>query len=495
MAKQLSILYVTSEVFPYSKESGLSDVSNAFPLAMRDYGHDIRIMTPKYGTMSERKNKIHDINRLKDIPIPLGDISYPATVKSSSLSNQRNKVQAYVTTNYELFDKQKGIYHDVNNWKPFDNNFDRFIYFSRSVVETCLLLGWFPDIIHCNDWQTAVIPAYIRTLFANKFRKTRSILTIHNLHSQPQVSCSNFDRTGHSKEILNDFKHNNAISLIKGGATYANYITTVSQTYGKVLLTDKNYTNGLSTFFKKHQNKFASYMNGVDAYNWNPNCDDLIHSKFRGSVEEFKYSNKVALCNLANLDYNPKMPIIAMISNISESKGIDLLIDSAQAIIDKGSQLVFLGNGSDELKNKLVEIAANNPDRFKLFFELNDALAHQIEAGSDMYLALSKLEPCGLNLLYSILYGSVPIVHFNGGYKDAAVDFNIETNVGNSFVFDKYSSDELLSAVDKSIKCFKDKQLWLELITSNMTKSDFSWSNTTSKYDEIYRNIMKEQTS
>ena len=180
MAKPLSILFVTSEVYPFAKTGGLADVSYSLPLALRELGHDIRVMAPKYGSISERKNRIHEINRLRDIPIPIGETESYATVKSSSINNPRSKVQAYITTNSNYFDANKGFYSDPATGLDYPDNDERFVFFGHSVIQTCMLLGWVPDIIHCNDWQTGILPALIRLKHNDLFAKTKIIYTIHN---------------------------------------------------------------------------------------------------------------------------------------------------------------------------------------------------------------------------------------------------------------------------------------------------------------------------
>ncbi len=494
MAKPLSILFVTSEIYPYAKESGVGDVSYSYPLAMREFGHDIRIMTPKYGIVSERKNKIHEINRLKDMPIPLGDQTFPATVKSSSLANPRNKVQVYITTNKEFFDSHKGIYHDVATWQLYPDNFERFLYFSRSVIETCMLLGWYPDIIHCNDWQTAILPAYLRMLQPVKFKKTRSVLTIHNLNNQPVIPLSEFAKTGLSKDVLPFFKYKNAVNLIKGGSHFANFVTTVSPQYAKLLLTDKNYTNGLNSFFKENSSKFQGILNGIDNYVWNPAYDDHLQYKFEGKLPEFKEKNKKELCREAGLPYKPEVPIISMIAKINRTKGVDLLIEAADELLSKDVQVIFLGLGDSDLKENLESIQEKYPEKFKCFFEMNESKAHLMEAGSDMFLLASSNEPCGLNLMYSLAYGTIPIVHFSGGFKDVAKDYTTISKHGNSFIFKEKSVKSLMSALNDALELFVDKEEWQKLMHANMSL-DFTWGTSSARYDEIYRNIMREQTS
>jgi starch synthase len=216
MAKALNILFVSSEVYPYSKEGGLADVAYSLPLALRELGHDVRVMTPKYGAISERKNKIHDINRLKDIPIPVGPIFSQATVKSSSIQNPRNKVQAYITTNYDYFDSLKGVYTDPSTGSDYANNAERFIFFNRSVIETCITLEWFPDIIHINDWQTSILPALVKLKFADKFKKTKIVLTIHNISRQGEFALKEFAKTHLPDNAKDIYKFKNKFNFLKG---------------------------------------------------------------------------------------------------------------------------------------------------------------------------------------------------------------------------------------------------------------------------------------
>ncbi len=494
MAKPLSILFVTSEIYPYAKESGIGDFAYSFTLAMRELGHDIRVMTPKYGNVSERKNKIHEINRLRDIPIPIGDEAFPATVKSSSLSNPRYKVQAYITTNYKYFDSRKGIYHDLATWKLFDDNFERFLYFSRSVVETCMLLGWYPDIIHCNDWHTAIIPAYLKLLYPSKFKKTRTVLTIHNLKGQPEIPVSEFTKTGLPKDALQSFKHKNMINLFKAGVIYANYITTVSPTYAKILLTDKEYTNGLNSIFKEYSNKFKGILNGIEQYTWNPANDYYVHKKYDGNAEEFKYHNKVELCKKVGLEFDSKKPIFGIISKLDASKGLEFILEAIPEFIKKDLQLVILGLGDAEIQKKLEKLAKKYSNKLKVVFSMDENLAHQIEAGTDFFILPSINEPFGLNLLYSLAYGSIPVVHYSGGFIDTAIDIDENPENGNAIVFKNHTKDDLLQSIKRALALFSDKNKLLQLIEKNM-QGDYSWRNSASQYDEIYRNIIKEQNA
>ena len=393
MAKTLSILFVSSEIVPFAKESGIADVSYSLTLAIRELGHDIRVMMPKYGTISERKNRIHEINRLRDVPIKVGSIEELATIKSSSINNPKCKVQAYITTNKRFFDDKKGVYHDPVTWIEYDDNASRFAFFNQSVIDTCMLLGWFPDIIHCNDWQSALVPALIRENYPEEFANTKFVFTIHNFNGQGECDLSEFDKLGLPKSALNHFKHKNKLNFMKGGIHYSDYITTVSKTYAEEILTDKQYSNGLNTYLKKKENDFAGILNGIDTFAWDPKKDKLIKQKFTGDIEEYKYTNKVALVQKFGLEFNPSAPLLAMIPRIGSQKGVPLLIEIADELFKENVQMILLGQGDAELKKQLKEISDKYPDKFAVLFDFDDNLSHQIEAGSDMFLMPSEYEP------------------------------------------------------------------------------------------------------
>ncbi|TAL70758.1 MAG: glycogen synthase [Bacteroidetes bacterium] len=491
MAKPLSVLFVSSEALPYIKTGGVADVAYSLPLALRDLGHDMRIMLPKYGSVSERRNRIHDINRLKDVPIPIGSHTDPATIKSSSINNPRAKVQAYITTNNKYFDAKKGIYSDAKTGKPYPDNSERFIYFCRSVIETCLILNWYPDIIHCNDWQTAFVLIMAKTAFSKDFKKTKFVFTFHNMNQQGEFSEKQFDLTGLSQKVKNDLIHKKMINPVKGALIYSDYITTVSETYAKDVLQDSKHTNDLNSLLLKYKKRYKGILNGIDTYSWDPKIDSLISKKMGNNFNEFKQPNKKTLALKTGLNYNEDIPMIGMITRLDEQKGFPLVLSSIDKLFHEDIQMVILCDGSQESKNELRDLSLKYPKKLKVRFGFDEPMAHLIEAGSDMFLMPSEYEPCGLNAMYSLAYGSVPIVRSTGGLNEIVIDFNSENKSGNGITFKNYKSADMIQSINKALSLFKNKELW-EVIVQNGMSGDYSWGKSVKEYDEIYKSITKD---
>lgn len=485
MSKNLSILYVAPEVYPFAKESGIADVAFSLPIAIRDIGHDIRVMLPKYGTISERKNKIHEINRLRNIPIMIGEVEQTATVKSSSIQNPRTKVQAYVTTNTEYYDGKKGIYHDPNTWEEYEDNAERFIFFNKSVIETCLILGWFPDIIHINNWQTALIPAMAKELYPEQFKNTRFVLTIHNFYSPGSFDMKEFQLMGLPDRALPNLKHNDQINFLKAGIIYSDFVTTVSKTYAEEILEDEKSSNGLNKVLQEHKDKFKGILNGTDNWTWNPEKDKVIKSQYKGNFEEYKYNNKVELITKFDFDFKPKAPLIGMIPNIGYQKGVPLLLEIADELFKEDVQFLLLGQGKAELKAELQKVADKYPEKFKVKFDFDQDLSRQMEAGCDIFLMPSEYEPCGLNLIYSLLYGTVPVIRHTGGMKEISTPVDENAENGNTFVFENYDAQEFLATIKKAVEVFKDQDKWMKIVKHGM-EQEFGWKERAQEYSQIY---------
>lgn len=494
MAKSLNILFVASEAFPYAKESGVADVAAGLPLAIRELGHDIRVMIPKYGCISERKNKIHDINRLKNIPVEMGDGKTEILVtKSSALTTPKIKVQVYVATNQKYFENRKGIYHDPVKWIEYPDNLERFVFFSRSVIETCVMLGWYPDIIHCNDWQTALLPAYIRYFYPNKFKKTKSVFTIHNILNQGEYSSSMFNLLGLPEDARDSFTHKKNINLIKGAILYANHITTVSPSYLQQLMKDKELTNGLNVLIKQNADRALGISNGIDTTIWNPRLDDNIPQKLEKDFNEYKSNNKIALCDACALEYKPNVPVIGMVTHLNELKGVDVVVEAIKDLMKLDLQLVILGQGDAKIKEKLIKLQQKYSKKISVTFAFDDALAHLVEAGSDMFLMPSRQEACGLNLFYSFSYGSVPIVNMVGGIKDSAVPFNKNLeDTTNCFAVKELTPEALIETITKATTIFQNKEVWGKIVENGMS-GDYSWSKPAAEYIELYKKLIKDE--
>lgn len=491
MAKQFSILFVTSEIFPFAKVGILADISYSFSLAVRDSGHDLRVMLPKYGVISERKNKIHEINRLRDIPIPIGKGTDLATVKSSSLNNPRTKVQAYITTNNKYFDSKKGFYVSQKTGEDYADNDERFMFFSRTVIETCMTLGWYPDIIHCNGWQAAAVPAIARTLFADKFRKTKFVFTIHDFLNQGVFPESSFDKLNIPESEKSNFIHNGAFNFLKAGIHYSDYITTLSANYAEEILTSKELGTGLSAILKKKKDKFKGIGVGIDTWTWNPDLDILLPEKLGTDYIDFKYANKKAILESYGLEYDPKVPLIGMFGNFDDASGFQLMIEAAGEFMKQDVKLVIFGDGETEIKKELRKLIRTFPGKVGLKIGPEEDTPHQILAGSDLFLVPAKHDPSGLFAMYASAYGAVPIARSTGGLADFVVSFNSKTKKGNGFVFDGYNAGELNKAINEALGVFRNKELWMKL-SDNTMKSDNTWAKHVPKYDEIYRSMFKD---
>ncbi|TNE33952.1 glycogen synthase [bacterium] len=491
MAKELSVLFVTPEVYPFSNETSNADFSYSFTLALRELGHDARIMMPKFGNVSERKNRIHEINRLKDLSFDMGGEKIIGSIKSSSISNSRNKVQAYITTNIDYFDSFKGAYHDQKTWAAHPNNIERFIFFSKTVIDTCVLLNWYPQVIHCLSWQTALIPAYAKTLYPKEFKKTKFVFTSDNFLEQGVDKITKFNLLGLPESMKEDFSYNKQLNLLKGALIYSDKVTAIGKEFGAEVIKNDKLSDGLFKKVKDIKTKFAAFDSKVDTWTWNPSQDDNLVAKYEEDFVDFKYHNKVDLVNKFGMDFHPKTPLIAVNIKNDNKEDLKLFIDSSDILFKENLQVVLLGPGDKELKSKLEAIEKKHPTKFKFKLGYSESLNSEIEAGTDMYLILSQKPASSPKFMQACLYGSVPIAHNAGIIKELAEEFNDEEFEGNAFTFNEYTTESMMKAVKKALNLFSDKDDWITL-ARNCMLDDFTWKENIKEYDLFYKKLLKD---
>jgi starch synthase len=492
--KKLKILFVTSELFPFVKTGGLADVSAALPQMLTELGHEVRIIVPKYGAIDSRKYKIHDVVRLKDLTLKIGDKDVVFSVRSSFLPSPKVRVQIYFLDNNEYYGSRKSLYKDPLTGSDFKDNDERFILLSRAIFELILKLGWIPDIIHCNDWQTGLAPVYLKTIYKNEpqFANFRILFTVHNLAEQGAFPKTSFEKTALPEELNSETRgilHDGKLNFVKGGLMFADYVNTVSAGYAKEIVHSKELTGGLNKILEKRKNVLSGLMNGIDTEEWNPEKDRYIPKKYSAKSITDKVENTKALLERFNLEYDPKVPVIGIISRLNDSKGIDLVVDAFPKLLKNNVKVILLGVGDKKYHAAFQKFGTKYPDKFGYFLGFSDELAHLIEAGTDIYLMPSKSEPCGLNQMYSLAYGTVPIVRETGGLADIVVRYNDKTEDGNGFMFKEYSSDAMLKEIERALKVFQDKKVWVKLIKNGM-KLDFSWLSSAKAYIELYKKVL-----
>lgn len=494
--RKFKILFVSSEVMPFVKTGGLADVSSALPQYLSDMGNEVRIVIPKYGAVDQRKFKIHEVVRLKDIPIKIGEKDVVFSLKSCFLPGPKVRVQIYFLENHEYFGSRNGLYIDPKTEKDYPDNDERYILLARSIPELITRLGWIPDIIHCNDWQCGLIPAYIKTVYKNSenFDRFKTLFTIHNIDYQGEFPKSTFKKTGLPEELNSErgIELNGKINFMKSGLMFADAINTVSETYANEIRTKDDLGSGLKNVLSKRKSDLFGIVNGIDMNVWNPEKDKHIVKKYSSKDLESKVENKMELANKFGLNFDPQIPIIGVISRLYNSKGIDLIADAFKEMMSMKLQFILLGTGDKKFHAFFEKMSEKYKNKFACYLGFNDELAHLIEGGADIFLMPSQVEPCGLNQMYSLAYGTVPIVRETGGLADTVIRFDEKTDEGNGFVFKKYEADAMLKELKRALKLFEDKKKWMRIMRNGM-KMDFSWNASAKKYVDLYKTILENQ--
>lgn len=490
---QFKVWYIASEVSPFAKTGGLGDVTGAFPKALKSNNQEIRVIMPKYKSINERKYILREVIRLKDIPVTINNITRTINVKSAFLPD--SKVQIYFVEIPEYFNRS-GLYTDRASGKDFPDNAERFAYFCKGALETLKILSWRPDIIHCNDWQSALVPYYLHTVYKDDdfLQGIKSIFTIHNFSYQGIFKKSVAQTLEIQPEEIEEngaFENDGKLNLLKGAINYSDQITTVSETYAREISTKKEFGYGLEKVLQKKLKVFSGILNGVDYTVWSPSADKKIPFKYTEEDMEGKKQNKQALLTRVNFKYQEDGPVVGMISRVVEQKGFSLLLEAMDQLMELNVQLIILGTGDKKIEKQILSFQKKYSGKISLNQAFDETLAHMIEAGSDIFLMPSAYEPCGMNQMYSLKYGTIPIVHKVGGLAETIVEYNPDDKSGNGFVFEKYTAKDFIRAVKRALKIYKKSELWNELRLSAM-QEDFSWDRSAKEYLDLYMRMLDE---
>jgi starch synthase len=477
----MKVLYVSSEVVPFAKTGGLADVAGVLPLHVQNCGCDIRVVTPLYRTTQKQDFDLDPLG--PEFKLQIGLKTYAGLFFKSTL---KQSVPIYFIQCDELYDRD-GLYGD--QYGDYVDNAERFIYFCRAVLDLCRHIDFVPDIIHCNDWQTGLIPAYLKAGIGTGFFATSAIVfTIHNIAYQGLFDLSKFELTGlpHWFYDIRGLEYWGQMSMLKAGIVFSRTITTVSRKYAREILTPE-YGCGLEGILQDRQTDLYGVLNGVDYDEWNPGTDRLIKSAYTALTLRRKQTCKKDLlvqCGLPESRIKP--PLIGSISRLVDQKGFDLIAATLDGLLDLGATYILLGSGDTSYERLFKKLAARNKNRMSFCCAYDNQLAHKIEAGSDMFLMPSRYEPCGLNQIYSLKYGTVPIVHATGGLDDTIIDYTAHgPDTGNGFKFQEYTADALFAAAQQAVALYKEASRWRQLMLNGMSCS-FSWAKSAEDYCRLY---------
>ncbi len=482
--------FVSSEVFPYAKTGGLADVAGALPKALEKLGCSVKIFLPKYYSIDEAKFGLHYNWEIGEIPIKISEHTRSVHIYQTVLPGSGIDVYFIDCPHY--------FHRDRFYTNSFDED-ERFILFNKAVIEIIQRLKWTPDIIHCNDWQTGLIPLYIKDNYGwdQLFKNTSSVYTIHNIGYQGNFASKTVQHASIRDDLFfpdSSIELNGEISFMKTGIMYAEIINTVSKTYAKEILTPE-YGAGMENFLRERKEDLFGILNGVDYEMWNPEKDKFIPFQYSVNNIEEKFKNKKFLLERFNLKFDEKVPLIGIVSRMASQKGFDLFEEAANDLLSLNARWIILGSGEDKYEDMFRSLQEKFPEKLAAYIGFNNELSHLIEAGADMFLMPSHYEPCGLNQIYSLKYGTVPIVRKTGGLADTVRDWHEfkykGAKTGSGFSFNDYSAYALISTVRRAIDLFGNKKVW-KAIQANGMKDNFSWESSAEKYLEIYK-LAKEK--
>lgn len=475
----MKILFVAPELYPYVKTGGLGDVAQALPAALSELGLDVRILVPGY-----RPLLAATIRR------PLAQVDCPFLGVSATLSEARDTQPSLLILEYAPFyDRPGGPYQ--NTGEDWPDNAERYALLCHAAANLCgtdSVLQWQADIVHCNDWQSGLIPAYLHFSTA---ARAKSVMTIHNLAFQGLFPAACVPQVGLPAEAfsIQGAEFYDQLSFLKAGIFYANHITTVSPSYATEIQ-QPELGFGLDGLLRQRAKDITGILNGIDTTQWNPAADPALKMPYSAGKLNGKLANKLALQSEAGLPVDASIPLLGMVSRIAEQKGSDLVIEILPQLIKTGAQFIVLGSGDATLERALLDAAVQARNQISVHIGYDEDFAHRVEAGSDMFLMPSRFEPCGLNQMYSMRYGTPPIVHATGGLRDTVCDpSSSAADAATGFIFADADSASLMLAIDRALATWHDRKSWQRLQRNGMHR-DFSWRKSAERYIKLYRSLL-----
>ncbi|MDI1309553.1 MAG: glycogen synthase GlgA [Methylotenera sp.] len=483
----LRVLFVTSEVFPLIKTGGLADVSGSLPSALQNLNVDVRILVPGYHSVLKQLDDLHHLAMLKNLPV----IENAELMMGTILDTD---IKVMVIKAAGLYERDGGPYMDATGQEWLDNPV-RFGILSKvaAVISgpNSPIPDWQPNIVHCNDWQTGLTPAYMKLV---EHSPAKSIISLHNMAFQGCYAPGWLTTLAlpHSNFTLEGFEYHGQLSFLKAGIFYADAITTVSPSYAKEIQTAE-FGFGLEGLLSKRSNELKGILNGIETEEWSPETDFHLSSNYSASKLAGKKEVKKALQQRLGLQIDANAPLLGVVSRLTHQKGLDMLVPIVQKLVDAGCQLALLGSGESALENAFRHLANDNPNKVSITIGYNEQLSHQIMAGCDMFIMPSRFEPCGLNQLYGLAYGTPPIVNATGGLADSVIDTNIITfknKTANGFVMSEASPASLLSCIKQALNVFtNDTKAWQQ-IQKNGMQQNLSWDKSALEYLAEYRKLL-----
>lgn len=481
----MNILFVSSEIIPYASTGGLGDVASALPKALHDLGHTVIKVMPLYRSVMEGHFDVKDTGIRLDFAVGY------RTMQAAVWKDQESPQTCFIRRD-EYFDRahlygtSEGAYMD---------NCDRFVFFQKAVVALIDTLDVTVDVVHCNDWPTGLIPLYLEH-GVRGFRRAdgeKTVFTIHNLAYQGIFPGSEFATTGlpHACFSMNGLEFYQQMSFMKGGLTAADIITTVSRTYAREIQTPDGDC-GLEDVLKSRRRDLIGIVNGVDYGLWEPSRDPFLHTPYSLDRIDGKKACKRDLVARAGLHMDTEVPLIGMVTRLADQKGLDILARAMPEMMKIDLGFILLGAGEEKYHRLCRSWMKQWPERFHFKCSYDEGWAHKIEGGADLYMMPSKFEPCGLNQLYSLRYGTVPIVYATGGLEDTIEAIHSDGVEGTGFKFTKYEPESLLRCIRQALRLHADRKLWRKIMKRAM-KQDFSWTKPAREYCEVYEKLIKSK--
>ncbi len=487
----MKIAFVTTEAVPFAKAGGLADVAGSLPKALKKLDCDVKVFMPKYPTIDEWRFELHYCWEIGEMPIRVAGIPRVVHIFKGCLPG--SSVEIYFIDCPHYFNRQLIYTTD----KDED---ERFILFSKAVIETCQRLKWTPDVFHCNDWPTGLLPIYIKDNYNwdLMFHRSAIVFTIHNIEYQGVFNPSILSKAELKQNLFfagGPLEFHGNVNLLKAGIVYADIINTVSETYAREILTHE-YGAGMEKILATRKKVFFGVLNGADYETWNPEIDKQIPFNYSRRKLSPKQKNKKILLDQLHLPFDKTVPLIGMISRLANQKGFDIFAEASRELMKLDAQWIILGAGEPRYENLIRSMTYAFPKKVASYLGFNNELAHLIEAGSAMFLMPSRYEPCGLNQIYSLKYGTVPIVRKTGGLADTVQDWHefeyLGFDTGTGFAFNEYTGSAIAATVQRALEMYKDKKTWRK-IQKNGMKRDFSWDASAKKYYDLYKMAIEKR--